>query len=111
MELGGVSVYLSEIATPATRVSMSVGNREPAGGRHVRSIGWRCLSSAFHLKYGAVGWRVLYSGCVIIPSSSGSGDLSKRRMSLSPEHRPSTSEILRSLMANWRIVVSNHDGR
>jgi len=53
------------------------------------------------------GWRVpLLLGCAIIPF------LFRLRRSLQEtdefvarKHRPSTSDILRSLMANWRIVV------
>jgi Na+/melibiose symporter-like transporter len=55
----------------------------------------------------AWGWRVpLLFGCVIIPflftlrRSLQETDEFKAR-----KHRPSTSEILRSLTANWRIVV------
>ena len=59
------------------------------------------------LKVSELGWRVpLLLGCVIIPF------LFRLRRSLQEtdefiarKHRPSTSEILRSLTANWRIVV------
>jgi MFS family permease len=110
MELGGVSVYLAEIATPGHKgfyVSWQSASQQLAvmcaalagvvlGGR---------LSPA---QMQAWGWRIpLLLGCLIVPL------LFVLRRSL-PETavfrarslRPGTAEVLRSLRANWRIVLT-----
>src|SRR6266849_572909 len=109
MELGGVSVYLSEIATPGHKgfyVSWQSGSQQVAV--MFAALVGVVLSSAFPPEKMALwGWRVpLLLGCAIIPF------LFKLRRSLQEtdefvarKHRPSTSEILNSLMANWRLVV------
>jgi len=109
MELGGVSVYLSEIATPGHKgfyVSWQSGSQQVAV--MFAALVGVVLSSFFPPEKMALwGWRVpLLLGCAIIPF------LFRLRRSLQEtdefvarKHRPSTSEILRSLMANWRIVV------
>src|SRR5216683_921626 len=109
MELGGVSVYLSEIATHGHKgfyVSWQSGSQQVAV--MFAALVGVVLSSFFPPEKMALwGWRVpLLLGCAIIPF------LFRLRRSLQEtdefvarKHRPSTSEILRSLMANWRIVV------
>ncbi len=109
MELGGVSVYLSEIATPGHKgfyVSWQSGSQQVA-------VMFAALSGvvlSFVLppeKMTLWGWRVpLLLGCVIVPF------LFRLRRSLQEtdefiarKRRPSRSEILRSLTANWGIVV------
>jgi MFS family permease len=109
MELGGVSVYLSEIATP---------------GHKGFYVSWQSASQQVAVMFAAMvgvvlssklppqtmmlwGWRVpLLLGCVIIPF------LFRLRRSLQEtdefvarKHKPSISEILRSLTASWRIVI------
>jgi MFS family permease len=109
MELGGVSVYLSEIATPGHKgfyVSWQSGSQQVAV--IFAALVGLALSSALPPENMALwGWRIpLLLGCVIIPF------LFRLRRSLQEtdefvarKRRPSTPEILRSLMANWRIVV------
>lgn len=109
MELGGVSVYLAEIATP---------------GHKGFYVSWQSASQQVAVMFAALvgvvlsvilppeklmiwGWRVpLLLGCMIIPV------LFRLRRSLHEtnafvghKHHPSTSEILRSLSVNWRIVA------
>lgn len=109
MELGGVSVYLAEIATP---------------GHKGFYVSWQSASQQVAVMFAALvgvvlsvilppeklmiwGWRVpLLLGCMIIPV------LFRLRRSLHEtnafvghKHHPSTSEILRSLLVNWRIVA------
>jgi MFS family permease len=109
MELGGVSVYLSEIATPGHKgfyVSWQSGSQQVAV-MFAALVGVVLNSKLPPEKMTAWGWRVpLLLGCVIIPF------LFRLRRSLQEtdefiarKHRPSTSEILRSLKANWGIVV------
>jgi MFS family permease len=109
MELGGVSVYLSEIATP---------------GRKGFYVSWQSASQQVAVMFAALvgvllhielplqkvlewGWRIpLLLGCVILPF------LFRLRRSLQEtdefvarKHRPNISEIFRSLTASWKIVL------
>src|SRR6266699_1085175 len=109
MELGGVSVYLSEIATPGRKgfyVSWQSGSQQVAV--MFAALTGVVLSSVLPPdKMTLWGWRVpLLLGCIIVPF------LFRLRRSLQEtdefiarKHRPSTSEILRSLTANWGVVV------
>jgi MFS family permease len=109
MELGGVSVYLSEIATPGHKgfyVSWQSGSQQIAV-MFAASIGVVLNSVLRPEKMAQWGWRVpLLLGCAIVPF------LFRLRRSLTEtdefvarKHHPSTSEILRSLGHNWRIVL------
>jgi len=109
MELGGVSVYLSEIATPGHKgfyVSWQSGSQQIAV-MFAASIGVVLNSVLPPEKMQQWGWRVpLLLGCIIVPF------LFRLRQSLTEtdefvarKHHPSTSEILRSLGHNWRIVL------
>jgi MFS family permease len=109
MELGGVSVYLSEIASP---------------GHKGFYVSWQSASQQVAVMFAAAlgvvlsfilppqemtrwGWRVpLLLGCAIIPF------LFRLRRSLQEtdeftarKHKPNISEILHSLRASWRIVI------
>jgi MFS family permease len=109
MELGGVSVYLSEIATPGHKglyVSWQSGSQQIAV-MFAASIGVVLNSVLAPEKMVQWGWRVpLLLGCAIVPF------LFRLRRSLTEtdefvarKHHPSTSEILRSLGHNWRKVL------
>jgi len=109
MELGGVSVYLSEIATPGHKgfyVSWQSGSQQVAV-MFAAFVGVVLSSMLPPEKMAAWGWRVpLLLGCGIIPF------LFRLRRSLQEtdefvarKHRPTTSEIFRSLIANWAVVL------
>jgi len=109
MELGGVSVYLSEIATPGHKgfyVSWQSGSQQVAV-MFAALVGVALNAKLPPEKMTAWGWRIpLLLGCVIIPF------LFRLRRSLQEtdefvarKHRPSAPEILRSLTANSWIVV------
>jgi metabolite-proton symporter len=109
MELGGVSVYLSEIATPGHKgfyVSWQSGSQQVAV-MFAALVGVALNAKLPPEKMTAWGWRVpLLLGCVIIPF------LFRLRRSLQEtdefvarKHRPSAPEIFRSLTANWWIVI------
>src|SRR6267154_736788 len=109
MELGGVSVYLSEIATPGHKgfyVSWQSGSQQVAV-MFAASVGVVLNSSLPLDQMERWGWRVpLLLGCIIIPF------LFRLRKSLAEtdefvarKHHPGTAEIFRSLAANWRIVL------
>jgi len=109
MELGGVSVYLSEIATHGHKgfyVSWQSGSQQIAV-MFAASIGVVLNSVLPPEKMQQWGWRVpLLLGCAIVPF------LFRLRQSLTEtdefvarKRHPGTSEILRSLGHNWRIVL------
>jgi len=109
MELGGVSVYLSEIATPGHKgfyVSWQSASQQVAV-MFAALVGVVLSSALPAQKMQLWGWRIpLLLGCVILPF------LFRLRRSLQEtdefaarKHRPDTQEILRSLTANWKIVI------
>jgi len=109
MELGGVSVYLSEIATPGHKgfyVSWQSASQQVAV-MFAALVGVVLSSVLPPQKMQLWGWRIpLLLGCVILPF------LFRLRRSLQEtdefaarKHRPNTQEILRSLTANWKIVI------
>jgi len=107
-ELGGVSVYLSEIAPP---------------GRKGFYVSWQSASQQIAVIFAAVlgiilvgrlspeamtswGWRIpLWIGCAVIPflfwirsSLTETAEFAARR------HHPAMREIMASVARNWRIV-------
>src|SRR5437879_2609515 len=110
MELGGVSVYLSEIATP---------------GHKGFYVSWQSASQQVAVMFAALlgvaltyvlpppqmtawGWRIpLLLGCAIIPflfvlrrSLAETDEFTARK------HKPGVPEIFRSLTTSWRIVLT-----
>jgi MFS family permease len=109
MELGGVSVYLSEIATPGHKgfyVSWQSASQQVAV-MFAAALGVVLSSILPPQKMTLWGWRIpLLLGCMIIPF------LFRLRRSLQEtsefaarKHRPTISESLHSLTASWRIVI------
>ncbi len=108
-ELGGVSVYLSEIATPGNKgfyVSWQSGSQQVAV-IFTALLGVALSSLLRPEQMSSWGWRVpLLIGCTIIPllflirrSLQETGEF------LARPRRPSPSEIFRSLLGSWRIVL------
>ena len=109
MELGGVSVYLSEIATPGHKgfyVSWQSGSQQVAV-MFAASVGVILNSVLSTEQMQRWGWRVpLLLGCLIIPFLFRlRKSLAETEAFLSRKHRPDTSEIFRSLRNNWAIVL------
>ena len=107
-ELGGVSVYLSEIATPGHKgfyVSWQSASQQVAVVLAALS-GVALHSFLTTTQVDAWGWRLpLLGGCLIIPflflirrSLTETQDFQRRR-------RHSNREILRSMAVNWRLVL------
>src|SRR5580692_687633 len=107
MELGGVSVYLSEIATP---------------GRKGFYVAWQSASQQVAVMFAALlgialtsllstsqmsrwGWRVaLLAGCTLLPLLFFlRRSLEETAEFLARPRRSSASEIVRTLFANWRV--------
>jgi metabolite-proton symporter len=110
VELGGVSVYLAEIATP---------------GRKGFYVSWQSASQQLAVVFAALvgvvlhrfvsdgqmndwGWRIpLLIGCLIIPIVF----LIRRSLTETEEfarrtHHPSIREIVRSVSASWALVLN-----
>ena len=109
MELGGVSVYLSEIATPGHKgfyVSWQSGSQQVAV-MFAASLGVILNSVLSTERMQRWGWRVpLLLGCFIIPFLFRlRKSLAETDEFLARKHRPDTSEIFRSLRNNWAIVL------
>src|SRR5437016_5908882 len=109
MELGDVSVYLAEIATPGHKgfyVSWQSASQQVAV-MFAALLGVVLSSLLPPQKMMLWGWRVpLLLGCLILPF------LFRLRRSLQEtdefvarKHKPNISEILHSLTASWRIVI------
>src|SRR4051812_16494380 len=109
MELGGVSVYLSEIAPPGRKgfyVSWQSASQQ-AAVIFAALVGVVLTSRLSPDAMNEWGWRVpLLLGCLIVPflfilrrSLPETDEFAARR------HHPDTAEILRSLRSNWRIVL------
>lgn len=109
VELGGVSVYLAEIATPGRKgfyVSWQSGSQQMAVVL-VALLGVILNTSLMPAELDAWGWRIPFlMGCIIIPfiftirrSLQETGEFLARK------HHPTTTEIWRSLVRNWRLVL------
>src|SRR3984893_9046743 len=110
MELGGVSVYLSEIATPGHKgfyVSWQSGSQQIAVA-FAGVIGFALSRVLSPLDLQAWGWRIpLIIGCLIIPFIY----MIRRTLQETDEfaarkHHPTPSEIYASMLVHWRIVIT-----
>src|ERR1700726_2546116 len=109
VELGGVSVYLSEIATPGNRgfyTSFQSSSQQVA--IFVAAILGFLLSEAMPADtVAAWGWRIpFFIGCLIIPLIF----FLRRARGETPEFlamkkHPTGAEVFASAVANWRIVI------
>jgi MHS family citrate/tricarballylate:H+ symporter-like MFS transporter len=109
VELGGVSVYLAEIATPGNRgfyTSFQSSSQQVA--IFVAAIIGFALSEMIPAEtVAAWGWRIpFFIGCLIIPFIF----LLRRTLEETPEFlamkkHPTTSEVFASAAANWQIIV------
>ena len=109
VELGGVSVYLAEIATPGNKgfyVSWQSGSQQVAV-ICAAALGVLLTQVIDAPDMQAWGWRIpLLIGCLIIPflfvlrrSLAETDEFAART------HHPSVREIWRSVAANWQLVV------
>jgi MHS family citrate/tricarballylate:H+ symporter-like MFS transporter len=110
VELGGVSVYLSEIATPGHKgfyVSWQSGSQQVAV-MFVALLGVFVSRELRPEQLATWGWRVPFLiGCVIIPFIF----LLRRSLQETDEflartHRPRVPELLRTMAANWRLIIT-----
>nr|WP_118181404.1 MFS transporter [Paraburkholderia phosphatilytica] len=109
VELGGVSVYLSEIATKGNRgfyCAWQSGSQQVAVV-FASALGVLMTTVVPHGAMDEWGWRVPFViGCLIVPflfvirrSLRETEEFEKRR------HHPSMSEIMKSIAQNWGLVL------
>jgi MHS family citrate/tricarballylate:H+ symporter-like MFS transporter len=109
VELGGVSVYLAEIATPGNRgfyTSFQSASQQVA--IFVASIlGFVLSESMPAATVAAWGWRIpFFVGCLIIPVIFFlRRTLEETPAFLAMKKHPSSSEVFASALANWRIII------
>jgi MFS family permease len=108
VELGGVSVYLSEIATPGHKgfyVSWQSASQQVAV-IFAASLGVVLSSYLPPESIARWGWRIpMLVGCTLIPFLFLiRRSLQETEAFQAREHRLNTAEMLRSIGANWRIV-------
>jgi MFS family permease len=110
VELGGVSVYLSEIATPGHKgfyVSWQSGSQQVAVA-FAGVLGYALSNWMPPEALQAWGWRIpLIVGCLIIPFIY----MIRRTLQETEEfaarkHHPSPSEIYASMLTHWRIIFT-----
>ena len=110
VELGGVSVYLSEMATPGHKgfyVSWQSASQQVAI-IFSAALGYvlnETLSKEFIADW---GWRIpFFIGCMIIPIVFQiRRSLQETEEFLAKKHHPSFKEIIKSLTINWQLVVA-----
>jgi MFS family permease len=109
VELGGVSVYLSEIATPGHKgfyVSWQSASQQCAVV-FAALLGVALNAGLSPQQMTEFGWRIpLLVGCAIIPFLFRiRRTLAETEDFLARRRHPSAEEILRSVGANWRLVL------
>jgi MFS family permease len=109
VEIGGVSVYLAEIAPPGRKgfyVSWQSGSQQVAV-MFAAALGILLASSLTPVQMMAWGWRIpLLVGCLLVPFLFVlRRSLQETSEFLARSRRPAPSEIWRTLAKNWRLVI------
>src|ERR1700674_5370142 len=110
MDLGGVSVYLSEIATPGHKgfyVSWQSGSQQVAVV-FAGVLGYALSNLLPPDQLDAWGWRIpLIVGCLIIPFIYMiRRPLRETEEFAARKHHPSPGEIYASMLTHWRIICT-----
>ncbi|MDQ2821774.1 MAG: MFS transporter [Pseudomonadota bacterium] len=109
VELGGVSVYLSEMATPGNKgfyVSWQSASQQ-AAIMFAALLGYVLNQVMGAQQVADWAWRIpFFIGCAIIPAVF----VIRRSLQETEEfkartHRPNFGEIMQSMLSNWRIVL------
>ncbi len=110
VELGGVSVYLAEIATPGHKGFYTSWQ---SGSQQVAVIFAATLGAALNAvlapsQMSDFGWRIpLLIGCAIIPFLFVvRSSLTETDEFLARGARPTPMELFRSTIASWRVVLA-----
>jgi len=109
VELGGVSVYLAEIAKPGTKgfVTSFQSASQQVAVFVAALIGYSINSALAPEAIEAWGWRIpFFVGCLIVPLIF----FLRRSLQESPEflakeRHPTATEVYRAVAINWPVVV------
>jgi len=109
-ELGGVSVYLAEIATPGRAgfyTSWQSASQQVAIVV-AAALGYTINATMQAAEIADWGWRIpFFIGCVIIPFIFIiRRSLEETAAFTARHHRPTTREVFRSMRDNWRTVLA-----
>jgi MHS family citrate/tricarballylate:H+ symporter-like MFS transporter len=109
VELGGVSVYLSEIATPGNRgfYTSFQSSSQQVAIFVAALIGYGLSEIMPAATVAAWGWRIpFFIGCMIIPFIFVlRRTLEETPAFLSMKKHPTTAEVFSSAAVNWRIIL------
>jgi MHS family citrate/tricarballylate:H+ symporter-like MFS transporter len=109
VELGGVSVYLAEIATPATKgfVTSFQSASQQLAVLFGALIGYTINQTLAPDAIGAWGWRIPFLiGCLIVPLIFVlRGSLAETPAFLARKAHPTTSQIYAAVLANLSTVL------
>jgi MHS family citrate/tricarballylate:H+ symporter-like MFS transporter len=110
VELGGVSVYLSEMATPGHKgiyVSWQSASQQVAI-IFSAALGYILNETVSKEVIADWGWRIpFFIGCLIIPIVFQiRRSLQETEEFLAKKHHPTFKEIIKSLTINWQLVVA-----
>ncbi|OYY76195.1 MAG: hypothetical protein B7Y61_18485, partial [Rhizobiales bacterium 35-66-30] len=110
VELGGVSVYLSEMATPGHKgfyVSFQSASQQVAI-IVAAALGFALNEWMSPQMVSDWGWRIpFFIGCMIVPFIFViRTSLQETEEFLARKHRPDASEIFRSMLTNWPLVLA-----
>lgn len=110
VELGGVSVYLSEMATPGHKgfyISWQSASQQVAI-IFAALLGYLINDHMSKAEIADWGWRIpFYIGCMIVPIVFYiRKSLQETDEFLSQKTHPSTREMLSALALNWRLVLT-----
>ncbi len=109
VELGGVSVYLSEMATPGHKgfyVSWQSGSQQIAIVL-AAALGYGLNKFFAPDQITAWAWRIpFFIGCLIVPIILFlRRSLTETEEFLAKKHHPTAGEVFRSIVENWQIVL------
>jgi MFS transporter, MHS family, citrate/tricarballylate:H+ symporter len=109
-ELGGVSVYLAEMATPGRKGFYTAWQ---SGSQQIAivvaaGLGYGINSMMSPATIGAWGWRVpFFIGCMIVPFLYVlRRSLQETKEFQARKHHPATGEVFRSMLENWQTVIA-----
>ena len=109
-ELGGVSVYLAEIATPGRKgfyTSWQSGSQQVAI-MVAAAIGFALNATLEHEEIADWGWRIPFVfGCLIVPFIF----ILRRKLEETQEftarrHHLAMRQVFATLLANWQVVIA-----
>lgn len=110
VELGGVSVYLSEMASPGNKgfyVSWQSASQQVAV-IFAAALGYSLNQLMPKEVIADWGWRIpFFIGCSIIPVVFAiRRSLQETEAYLAQKHRPTFRQMMRTLAANWAVVTA-----